>query len=217
MRPLLTRTLPWLLLLPLAGCFDAFRSVPPPVSAASEAEKRAYQEIPAAPQAKPLAVAAPEPPRPPVSLLLQADLLEQIGQQLQQLPEFEGQPVRLVRHVNFYPEWIDVVVQDPKQSSHYEKYRWQDGRWQHRGPDQVAKASRPDQMPASRVPWRIAAQVYQQVLAEAAKLEGSGPIRFINFSMLRQQPHFQAVLHGSRENLDLQYRPDGRLFRRRPF
>ncbi len=177
MRPLLTLTC-WLLLLPLAGCFDASAGATTR-TAASEAEKRAYQEIPAALQAEP----RPWPLRSRhghrYRCCCNQTCWSRSGSNCSSCQNLKvAGPAGAA--CEFLPEWIDVVVQDPKQSSYYEKYRWQDGR--------SAPGLRPGSKSQSPGPdagvtraLRIAAQVYQQVLAEAAKLEGSGPIRFISF------------------------------------
>ena len=154
----------WLLagLLPLTGCLDAWLPVPPPLSAASEAEKRSYREIPPWPEFEALAPNTEHPPAAalPASLLFQPEQLADIGRQLQQLPAFGGQPIQLVGEVVFAHEQVSVVVQDPLQPTHYDRYTWQQGAWQRQEAVKLPVPARKHALPAAQVPWATAAASY---------------------------------------------------------
>lgn len=212
-----------LIMLPLAAC-DFLADVPPPLSAASEAEKRSYQEIPPlrVTSAPPADASTGQPvaavPEAPVSLLLQPELLEKIGQELQRLPEFKGKPPRLMLHVYFGHARIRAIVQDPQRADYYDMYIWQQGSWRKDEPYKIPTASfRQHTLPASAVPWRTTARVYQQLLAEQTAMEQPEPIRELTFSMLPHKHHFGAILRSARQNLRLEYSPDGRLLQRQPW
>ena len=84
-------------------------------------------------------------------------LLAAIGRELQQLPAFGGQPIQLVGEVVFAHEQVSVLVQDPLQPTHYDRYTWQQGAWQRQEAVKLPVPARKHALPAAQVPWATAA------------------------------------------------------------
>ena len=156
------------------------------------------------------------------SLFSNADTLDQILDELKNLPQFKGKKLNLYQSMHFYDfhgGQININIQDPDTTENIDTYVYANGRWQAPQPVKViGNISQVDfLLPLDKIRFATAKKVFDKTIEKSKEIPGAKQVQFVYFNYIKikafnkTDAKWYTTVDGSRNNVTLNFDVNGDL------
>lgn len=139
-----------------------------------------------------------------INFLSDSMALKSAQNQLENLPEFQGQKLMFRTAINFYADGrIKIELQNPKTPEYLDQYWFENDRWQQPTPVVISASDdfKKELFPLSEIDFSTASKIYDKANDFSKNIDGAKPITYL-FFMYRsrnQLKEWHGSIGGTRE------------------